>query len=407
MKARYAFFLLLFGWISFAPYPVHLQYKFIAWLLLCGGALWFHAAVRLKRDWPLWCFVAAAVSGVVGSHQPAAAAQVYLELAVPAALLYYIGVGALRSKADGIAWGVTVSVCAAAVVAFGLVEFASGKNFLYDYLVPNLYYTRFTAGVPRMISTQFNPAVLGAYCLWCVFIVFALRRMVRPGMKPLVLGVGVLLLGGIMLSASRGVFVGLLAATLVYAGLRYGRKQALVCLLVMASALAWFSAREDAVTSRFGMFRLVAGSSDSMFSSYRADRLQLTEAMLLESKGVGIGYTGFRSRFKEFADRLRVPSNIPYEYRIPDNMYFALLSEAGVLGCGGLLVFCFVMLRRGMRAVRRLGAGWQQELLIGALASLVGLLVNMAAFDLFYWYNPYMLFCLATGLIAGLSAHET
>jgi len=44
----------------------------------------------------------------------------------------------------------------------------------------------------------------------------------------------------------------------------------------------------------------------------------------------------------------------------------------------------------------------KKHMLLISVSAWVGLLVNMGGYDLFYWNNPYVLFCLLTGFMQGL-----
>ena len=41
----------------------------------------------------------------------------------------------------------------------------------------------------------------------------------------------------------------------------------------------------------------------------------------------------------------------------------------------------------------------KKQILLVSMSALVGLLVSMGGYELFYWNNPYMLFCLLCGFI--------
>jgi O-antigen ligase len=84
---------------------------------------------------------------------------------------------------------------------------------------------------------------------------------------------------------------------------------------------------------------------------------------------------------------------------IPDNMYLSLLSESGILGLLAFLIFIFLLIKRG---AQRFNAEKDRQVkltILMPLCALAGLLVNMAAYDLFYWDNPLMLFSLICGFI--------
>ena len=130
---------------------------------------------------------------------------------------------------------------------------------------------------------------------------------------------------------------------------------------------------------------MIAGSYDSIISPYRLTRVKMTFKILKDHPLFGIGFNHFRIRFNEYCppeDRGREL----YEFMIPDNMYLTFLAETGLLGASGFLVFIFLLFKRGFKRII-------------PISSLAGLLVNMGAYELFYWYNPYMFFCLLCGFV--------
>jgi O-antigen ligase len=131
----------------------------------------------------------------------------------------------------------------------------------------------------------------------------------------------------------------------------------------------------------------------------------MTARIIKENPLFGIGFNHFRIRFNEYCNE-KEKGNVPYEYMIPDNMYLTFLAETGIVGTAGFLIFIFLLFKQAIKAFKRLGDGSQRQFLLVVITALVGLLVNMAAYELFYWYNPYMLFCLACGLIASVIKDE-
>ena len=92
---------------------------------------------------------------------------------------------------------------------------------------------------------------------------------------------------------------------------------------------------------------------------------------------------------------------------VADNMYCTLLAETGLAGLTGFLLLVFTLLKRGLKGVRHAVDSDRQTCLIAAISVLVGLLVSMVGYDLFYWRTPFMLFSLMCGLISALSVSVT
>jgi O-antigen ligase len=83
---------------------------------------------------------------------------------------------------------------------------------------------------------------------------------------------------------------------------------------------------------------------------------------------------------------------------IADNMYLTLIAETGMLGFLSFLIFSFSFLKKGWEQLKILNSNsnGRWELLVSLMA-FIGLLVNMGGYELFYWPNQYLLFCIVTG----------
>ena len=67
-------------------------------------------------------------------------------------------------------------------------------------------------------------------------------------------------------------------------------------------------------------------------------------------------------------------------------------------------MFIGVLLRRGLHVFRCAPPGEMREQALMFLTALVGLLVNMGSYELFYWPNPLALFSVVCGMLVALSA---
>jgi len=124
--------------------------------------------------------------------------------------------------------------------------------------------------------------------------------------------------------------------------------------------------------------------------------------MLKDKPFFGIGLNNFRGRFDDYT---RSKRNTPHEFKIADNMYLTLLAETGIIGFSSFLVFIFLLFRRGFMSLRHLKDSRKKDLLLVSMSALTGLLVNMAAYELFYWHNPFALFCVLCGMNAAFTSN--
>jgi O-antigen ligase len=123
----------------------------------------------------------------------------------------------------------------------------------------------------------------------------------------------------------------------------------------------------------------------------------MTGRIIKEHPLVGLGFQHFRIRFYEYYPH---SNTMPYENMIADNMYLTILAETGVLGFSGLFIFIILLFKKGLRRFHALdNMPGEKQRLLALLSALLGLLVNMAGYELFYWPNIYIYFCILIGLI--------
>lgn len=402
MKTAYtALLVCFFSAISFLPQPALQRVLFVLPVLAAGVALavWLGRGRRGafdRSDWPVLLFVLCLGAGFVNALYTRRALSLYAMTAPACVSSFYIG----KSRANaGAGFGVVAAVvcaCMSVVALIAVLELATGRNFLYEGIVHNTFYVRYSRFSSRPMSTLYNPVVAGSYFIGCLpFCFYFLKRagLSRKAFGAVLLCACVAL---VILTSSRGVFLGLGGMSLCYCVLR---KKWRTAIAIGAAALVFVSVASMSShpgLRQFGIKKIVAGSQDSMISQYRLERVAMAGRVLARHPFAGMGLGHFRLRFYEFASSPR-GELVPYELMIPDNMYLSLLSESGIIGTFGFLLFCGWVFYRALRNYHA-DQGADRWMRIVPLAGFAGLLVNMAAYDLFYWHNPFALLCFLAGL---------
>ena len=395
--------IILFAWISFFPQPIQDLYGIFVRIFL--GIFLLILLLERKylnylfsfQDWPLWLFVICLWPNIFIATDKSLALSTYFYLTITLIFLFYIGKGLFVSEKDRITIGVIICICSGLVAFIAILELYFGKNIIYENFIANPFYVRYVGHYPRPMSTQLNPAVLGSYLLGCLPFSFSLLK--NKYLRLLGILTSILCVIVIFLTFSRGVFLGLLALLLFYLWKIHKKRLYFTFIACLAILMAACSFSKNSNLYRLGFKRMVSGSYDSVVSEYRLTRLKMTFRILKDHPFIGIGFNHFRLRFKEYCDKKDI--NELYEFMIPDNMYLTFLAETGIIGTAGFLTFIFTLLKRGLKQLRRLDEDKKHILLI-VISALIGLLVNMGAYELFYWNNPYMLFCLICGFISGV-----
>ncbi len=392
-------FLIFFGWISFFPEPIQAQYGiytriflgvFLAFLLLDKRN--FKHLFNFY-DWPLWLFLICLLAGTVSAIDKSVAWGTYFYVAITFFLVFHIGKALYLDGENQNIVSLVICICSGLVAFIGILELYYGKNILYDNFINNPFYERYIKYNPRPMSTQLNPAVLGSYLLGCLPFSFYLFKNKSLHLRLLGISSSLLCMLIIILTFSRGVMLGLVALLLFYLWNRQKKKIFFLSIFCLILLIAFCSYQKNVNLNRFGFNRLISGSYDSVISEYRLNRVKMTFKILKDYPLFGIGFNHFRIRFNEYCDK-RNKGKESDEFMIPDNMYLTLLAETGLIGTSAFLIFIIFLLKKGVKKIK--------ETLI-PMSALVGLLVNMGGYELFYWNNPYMLFCLICGFIAALT----
>lgn len=404
-------FVLFFAWISFFPQPVQDQYasQTLAGLWMFFLLLAFHPGCKRKilslDDWPFWFFLALLVLNIMTATDRNVAWQTYYLLASRFFLVFYIGRGIFLYEKNRNSIIFVICIFSGAVAFLGVLETLVAVNPIYIYLVENCYYERYISGIVRPMSTLLNPAVLGTYLLLALpFEIYVLKRNDKIHK---IIGFCSLVFTGacLLLTFSRGAVLGALSMMLFFLWMKNDRKRLLVygstlilCLCVMAFLPYPFC--------RFSTETLLNGAGLGLLSSYRWARFEMVMRMLAQAPAFGIGLGHIRLLFHTFYPLKSELPFIGFEHRIADNMHLTLIAETGILGFCGFLFFIFFLLKNGFRKLKDLSGGNSRTLLSLMLLAPVGILVNMTGYELFYWANPYMFFCLICGFIQGLVEGE-
>jgi len=398
----------LFILISFFPAPVHQHYHLLIKVSLGLVFLVFLArkktSIFKKRDFTLWIFLVAIGINVFFAQQKNVSLLTYLDIALPMFFIYYI-IASTKFSRDSLILFSKIICAASILVAFlGLMESMLRISLLYENLIVNPYYQKYKLeSFMRAISTQFNPNVLGTYLIislpFCYFIYKKGLDFWRDwGFIAICLSIVVALL-----TCSRGIFLAffVMASTFL---LINKRVKFLVIFLMAILSVVLLSTFLPFPLGKLGINGFLY-YGDNIFSIFKDYRNHVTANIFINHPFFGIGFQHFRLRFYEFYSLNRL---IPHEFMIADNMYLTLLAESGIMGLTCFLLFMSSMVRKARITLVKLKKTDTKYLQVSVVFfALIGLLVNMFAYDLFYWPNPYLYFCIILGLIESFWRQES
>ncbi|MCM8824029.1 MAG: O-antigen ligase family protein, partial [Candidatus Omnitrophica bacterium] len=378
------------------PLPIHFKYNSIFKLifLLFLFSLLFSKKIIFKiSDFPLWFLLLAWSINIFSASEKLLAFKTYLDLVIPLVCIYYLTGGNSSTEKSLYLLAKIISVVSTIVALGGIFEVLFAYNPLYEKWIDNYFYKRYITGFVRPMSTQFNPAPLGTYLVgslpFSFFLFKCQKRFSRfIGIIGIILGTVVLIL-----TFSRGAFLGLVSMITTYFLIRKRYKSMLIFLMIIVIIILG-TVNLPYPLNRFGMNLLIG--QGGIASSFRMERIFMTIRILTRYFLTGIGFQHFRIRFYEF---YQLKYNVPYEYMIADNMYLTLLAETGIIGFLAFFIFIFSILKRGILKLAILKDNPNMHFyLTMVILSLIGFLVNMAGYELFYWPNQYLHFCILVSL---------
>lgn len=280
------------------------------------------------------------------------------------------------------------------VALFGLLEFATKYNIIYEVFLSTPYYERYL-NCSRIMSTQYHPAVLATYFMlilpFSIFLLFNNRNKTE-----LLLGVisSMIILGGIILTFTRAVFVATFILLSIYLLVRHRK-----IYFIFLSFLILFLILTIPITKHFQTFKTferfdITSPKQERAIMYRLKRFPTAFKIWKLQPVTGVGIGNFRYLF----DKYHSEGGVEYEFKIPDNMYLSILSETGILGLLTLVYLVFSTIILAYKKIKVLVSSDKQFLLL-ILCGFIGYLINMLSYDMFYWHMPLYFFSLYIGII--------
>jgi O-antigen ligase len=394
------FLIVLLAWVSLFPAPVVQRYYSMT--LYCLSLLFFILILIRKNklfipgDIPLWAFIAVIGLNVFFAKEKNTAFKTYLEIMIPIVTIYYIARVGIVSSENFFLLVKTACALSIIVALIGVFESIFAFNPIYEYWIENPFYRRYISSFVRPMSTQLHPPILGSYLLAALPFNCVLLKYDKPlwnflGRSGIVLCVTVLIL-----TFSRGVFLGFMSALFFYIAIRRKRKLLIASVAFFIIALLFFEYMPYPL-SRFGIIRIITGNC-GILTEYRFIRCLMSWRMAMDNIFTGLGLRHFRIMFYLYYP---FKGHVPYEFMIADNMYLTLLAETGFFGIIGFIMLVSSLISKAIIHVKKAYLSFMDKRSSALILSgFIGLLVNMGGYEMFYWPNIYMIFCIYTGLVS-------
>ncbi len=282
-----------------------------------------------------------------------------------------------RDHINGCLWALTAGAFISGL--YGLFQYFSG---MVDTTWTDT--TLFEELELRVYSTFANPNVYGEFLLIAIPLLAGFALYVKGWKQWILWGVDLLLLVNMVLTYSRGCYVGIALTALVF--LWHFSKKWTVAALVLGTPVAIFAMPESVMTRILSI-----GNMNDTSTSYRMKIYIGTLAMLTHYwlSGVGIGEGAFNSIYPYYA------MNGVTAYH-SHSLFFQSAVSFGIVGVIYLLWIWSYYQRRIDRARNSMSAKYK-PLMLGFSAVFWGLMVQ-SVFD-YTWYN-YRVFQLFWMVIA-------
>lgn len=380
------FVIFLFVWISIFPSPFQGRYMgaLNIFLFLAFLDLWARKrnSIIKFRDCGLWTFILALCLNMLFAAKKETIVPFVLNISLPLVCIYYMASEDFYDDETFLWFARTICAFSILVSLIGLFEVIFGFNPVYERVIKNPFYSSSMKGFVRPISTQWHPKVLASYLLYSFPFNFMLLKIDRALFRKMAFIGTILSAVIIMLSFSRCAFLGLIAMIAFYMieeG-RYILVRYFMSFLFLASFIASFF---PAPLNYYSLDYLFANSSTSIFSVSNLSRIFMVFDSLRLNLFFGHGL-GSRTVFT-------------------DNTYTMILSEAGIIGLSIFLLFTGYLLFSGIKTLKKLDhASLKRYFLICVSMGFIGVLIDISGYDVMYWPNPYLYFCILAGWISGL-----
>ncbi|MBV8084152.1 MAG: O-antigen ligase family protein [Chloroflexi bacterium] len=348
---------------------------------VCAAAYLVRTAVsrewrwpRTPFGWPALLFAAAGTASVFAAEFSRYALREWRTDVVEPLVLF----GLIVLVRPRVRWMVDALLAGGAVVALaGIVQYARHRGVAAE-------------GVLRMVAVYYSPDNFALYLgrLAPIAAATALLAPLTKAKRALYTGAGAVCLVGVLLSFTRGAWLGDAAALLVVAAFA-GRNW--LTAAVGAGALAGVGLASVQAKRIQSIFTFTPGSTG--FS--RLELWRATAAMIRDHPLFGVGLDNFLYQYPHYI--LPEARNEP-DLSHPHNWLLDFWSRIGVFGLAAFVWLEVLFFRMALK-VARLSGGWERALAVGLLASMVDALVHGLVDNAYFLIDLSLLFWLTLGLM--------
>jgi len=395
------FFSAIVIWLSFIPAVITGRYSNIVYLILgLFLAMSFFCSKRPgyfidgEFDKFIWLFLIWNLFSALFAYDKNVAFKRYLDFIIPFITIYFIA----KNELDGKKMKFLIYILffsGIAISVIGILEFIYERNMIYEGFVQNPFYRRYVS-LPRIMSTMIHPAMLGTYLMLCLPASFFVIERAVGRLKKIAAMAGLaVILAALILTFSRTGWVVSAVIAFIYFYIKNNKKMLLLAAIMVLFLCSIFIAVKfkPAIQYRVDYKYIV----NYLIKGHRLERYPLTIKMIKDYPFAGVGLNNYRILFDKYYG---ADNKVPVALKIPDNMYLSIMGEAGLVGIILFIALLFCIIKKGLALLKdRENKDW--GIILVLFSSIIGILMHMVSYDLFYWIVPYYLFLLFLGGLAG------
>ncbi len=395
----------LFLWISFFAPTVSLKWWFmpvsILSVLLLGFTKDYFKLIFCKEEVCFLTFLLTMGFGITSAKDLSIAYQHFWFFIFPAPFLYFFAKIAFKQK-YGMAIIRSLCLTGSLVGIYGIIEFISKQNLIYDNLFYNFYYLTFIGH--RIMSLHIHPAPLGTYLV----AIFPLTLMLlvkekKTIFKSLAIVYMAVIFMGIILTFSRGALFGFFSGMFVMIFYLMRQKKMvyirilillMVLIILLSSLLCYYNYKTFWRYSFEGIYR------KDLFI-FKFSRLAMLEKLIKDHPFFGVGFGHYRVLFDYYLPHLA--SSVHYDNKVADCMYMTILAETGVIGFGAFMLFLFLLFKRILIRLNSISIDENKIFMLAFFSGLIGIMGTFLTYDVLYWIAPSYLFWSYAGILSSLT----
>ncbi len=302
-------------------------------------------------------------------------------------VFYFVIINTIKTKKQLTNLLTVFALSGFAVCLYGILQYVFGWNVTQAWIDEEM----FEDIKMRIYSTLENPNVLGEYILLVLPVTIALMWRKKGIFAKIVYGGMAAVMGlALVLTFSRGCWIGIMAAAAMFVTFAAGKLWGLMLLVLPVIPMIL----PESIINRFASIGDMKDSS----TSYRVYIWMGTIHMLKDFwiSGIGPGTEAFTQVYPFYSYSAIVA---PHSH----NLFLQIMVESGILGIVAFMVLMIVFMKKLMAGYQVQGKFGELSVLLAGIGSAVaGFLVQGLFDNCFYNYRVFMIFwsVIAIGIAA-------